>query len=136
MVADYPIFGSGLGTFRFAFLSYAPPGERWFTTAHNEYLEIIAETGIAGTLVFLAGFGGFVILIARPGRFRGRSARYLYAGMVAGLAGLLVHSAVNSNLQVPANGLLLVVFGGALLRMVVDGEPRDTHLPRAWRSDP
>ena len=37
---------------------------------------------------------------------------------LAGLAGLVVHSAVSSNLQVPANGLLVAVLGGALLALV------------------
>ncbi|MFQ5701238.1 MAG: O-antigen ligase family protein [Acidobacteriota bacterium] len=124
MIQDHPAFGTGLGTFRYAFLRYAPPGERWWTTAHNEYLEVLCDTGIVGTVVFLMGAGAFVFFVARPGRFRHRSARYLYMGLVSGIAGLLVHSAVSSNLQVPANGLLLVVLSAALLRLVVDHGPR------------
>ncbi|HZE89645.1 MAG TPA: O-antigen ligase family protein, partial [Verrucomicrobiae bacterium] len=36
MIADHPITGTGLGTFAFAFLRYAPPGGSWWNVAHNE----------------------------------------------------------------------------------------------------
>ena len=39
-------------------------------------------------------------------------------GIVAGLAGLVVHSFVSSNFQVPAIGLLLVVLSGTLVALV------------------
>jgi O-antigen ligase len=118
LVADYPVFGTGLGTFRFAFLRYAPPGRAWWTTAHNEYLELICDTGLVGGTIVLLGFLAYLLLVLRPRSMRARTTPYVYTGLVAGLAALLVHSAVSSNLQVPANGLLVAILGGALLALV------------------
>jgi len=116
---DYKAFGTGLGTFRYAFLKYAPPGGEWWTTAHNEYLELLCETGIIGAAIFLAGLAGYLFLILRPHRVGRGSGLYLYIGILTGIAGLLLHSSVSANLQTPAVGLLLVIMGAALLSLVL-----------------
>ncbi len=115
LIADHPVFGTGLGTFRYGFMRYAPPGETWWTFADNEYVELICDTGLIGGGLLLAGFMGYLLHVARPARIRGSSDRYAYTGLAAGLIALLIHSAVSSNLQMPANALLLAVLGGALL---------------------
>lgn len=119
MISENAILGTGLGTFRFSFLRYAPPGRSWWTQAHNEYLELICDTGLAGGVLLLAGVLLYLSKVPAPGVFRdtrGRD-RYVYAGLVAGIVSLLVHSAVSSNIQIPANGLLLVVLAAALLNL-------------------
>lgn len=119
LVADNRVLGTGLGAFRFSFPRYEPPGRSWWTTAHNEYLELLCDTGVVGSVLILAGLAGYVIRVMRPSLFRGGSSRYAFTGVVAGIAGLLLHSVVSSNLQVPANGLMLVVLGAALHGLVV-----------------
>lgn len=59
----YPIFGSGLETFAYSYYQYRPVAHNltseWdflYNKAHNEYLNYLATTGIAG-------FGIYVILI-------------------------------------------------------------------------
>lgn len=62
MVADYPILGVGVGNFRFNFSRYKSP-ELWELQdpwgkirqirTHNDYLNILAETGIIGFLSFV-----------------------------------------------------------------------------------
>lgn len=78
LARDYPVFGSGGGTFYTAFTRYRGPELRaYFDFAHNDYIQVLAETGIAG-LAFA------------------------------------IHSAVDFNLQIPANVLaftVLVAFG-------------------------
>jgi len=118
MIADRPLVGSGLGTFRFAFVNYAPVGSVWWTHLDNEYIELICETGALGGAIFLLGLGAFIHLVARPGRLRGNTERYAWVGIVSGMIALLFHSALSSNLQVPANGMLITILGGALLAMV------------------
>jgi O-antigen ligase len=129
MWEDFETFGTGLGTFRYAFLKYAPPGGEWWTTAHNEYLELLCETGIIGGVIFLAGTAGYLFLVLRPWAVRRGSPLYLYVGLLTGIVGLLVHSAVSANLQTPANGLLLVLMGGALLRLVLMEEQERRAVP-------
>ena len=47
MIADYPLIGSGPGTYATVFTQYQPPGilGRYFM-AHNDYLHFISETGL------------------------------------------------------------------------------------------
>ncbi|MCZ6747246.1 MAG: O-antigen ligase family protein [Acidobacteria bacterium] len=135
MAGDYLLVGTGLGSFRFAFLGYAPPGKAWWTTAHNEYLEIVCDTGLLGGLLVGAGLVLYIRRVLRPWVLSGRTAPFTFAGLVSGLTGLLIHSAVSSNLQVPANSLLLVVLAASLVTLVtreeaqMEGQKR--HLQRA-----
>ncbi len=122
MVGDYLLVGTGLGSFRFAFLGYAPPGKAWWTTAHNEYIEIVCDTGLLGGFLVGAGLVLYIRRVLRPGVLTGRTAPYTFAGLVSGLTGLLIHSAVSSNLQVPANGLLLVILAASLVTLVAREE--------------
>jgi O-antigen ligase/polysaccharide polymerase Wzy-like membrane protein len=118
LIADHLAVGTGLGTFSFAFMRYAPPGQAWWNIAHNEYVELLCDAGLAGGAIWLVGFVAWLHLVWRPAVFRGHARRYAYAGLVAGIAALLLHSAVTSNLQVPANAVVLVVLGGALMGLV------------------
>ena len=122
MVAGNPLVGTGLGTYAFGFMRSAPPGEGWWTTAHNEYLELLCDTGLVGGAIFIAGMAAWLFIILRPGRFRERSDRFAFMGLSSGILGLLLHSVVSSNLQVPANALLLVLFGGAMVSLVLISE--------------
>ncbi|MBI3448714.1 MAG: O-antigen ligase family protein [Acidobacteria bacterium] len=118
LIADHPVVGTGLGTFAFSFLRYAPPGGSWWDVAHNEYIELVCDTGVPGAVLALLGGGAWLFIVWRPGLFRDSPSRYAHAGILAGIAALLVHSCITSNLQVPANFLLLVVLGAALIRLV------------------
>src|SRR5258706_422814 len=53
LLKAYPLFGSGFGTFRTAFLKYQTAlVELDFTFAHNDYLELATEVGVVGFLIF------------------------------------------------------------------------------------
>src|SRR2546425_1100393 len=48
-VRDYPVAGTGLGTFGLGFRHYQTTTlEKYVDHAHNDYLEVAAETGVAG----------------------------------------------------------------------------------------
>jgi O-antigen ligase len=75
--------------------------------AHNDYVELLAETGVIGGLCCLL----FVVLLARSALARLKSPRNsldlaLHLGAVAACDGLLVHSLVDFNLHIPSNALL------------------------------
>jgi O-antigen ligase len=48
--------GSGLGTYGYASLVHqSEPRRSWFREAHNQYLEVLTESGLVGIVVLLAG---------------------------------------------------------------------------------
>jgi O-antigen ligase len=133
LIADYPLLGSGLGAFRFAFMPYGPPGRTWSTDAHSEYIELICETGLVGGVLFLWGFVAYVRLVANPGKLKRTSERHAYAGLVAGLAAILFHSTISPNLRLPANGLAMTIMTAALLCLVLPHERGEARTRRGLR---
>jgi len=112
IIADFPWFGSGLGTYGIAMLVYQT-GERTaiFMQAHNDYLQLWAEGGV---LISVAALLIVLVIVTRiVRRFRdGDSDPLRYwarAGAVAGLAGIATQSVVDYSLQRPGITALLVV---------------------------
>jgi len=105
---DHPLTGTGLGTLQTVF----PPYESLYdgkvvNHAHNDYLEALAETGIAGGLccvwflvVLFSGSLRRLLRISTP--FVGA----LQLSGLIGCSGFLIHNFVDFNLHIPANAML------------------------------
>ena len=122
---DHPLLGTGLGTFEMVF----PPYDSLYdgkiaNHAHNDYLEVLAETGLLGGLC-CAWFLGAVIWNSLKGMAELGSSFGSALNLTGLLAccGILVHSLVDFNLHIPANALLFFV--SAHLATV---RPQPTHL--------
>jgi O-antigen ligase len=111
MFAQRPILGWGLGNFETVY-----PQFRSFYTdllvdkAHNDYFQLLAETGLAGFAIMI----WFLVSAFRRAVPRIRNWPSEVNGAVAlsaviGMAGILVHSFVDFNLEIPANALLFYV---------------------------
>jgi len=106
IIADYPLTGSGAGTFRWIFPLYkdASFGGLFYEHAHNDYLEIASEQGIVGLVIFLVLTG---LLLHRCYRAycdrHNRLARAVGLGALIAGVSLLGHSMIDFNLQIPAN---------------------------------
>jgi O-Antigen ligase len=132
-VRDHPFLGTGLGSWLHVFRGYVVPpveGGIW-DHAHDEYLELAAETGFAG-MALAACFGLAIGYAIRRGRRGGAMAdarrerrdrslsdppewrtalgehRTLAWGIAGGVAAALVHSLVEFGLHMPANFALLM----------------------------
>jgi len=106
---DFPLFGSGLGTFASAYGAYETTSvsELRLDHAHNDYLETLAELGIIGTAL-LAGiilFIGVSAYLAWRQR-RNPQSRALALGGIVSLAGMGLHAVTDFNLRIPANMVL------------------------------
>jgi len=108
---DHPVLGTGLGTLQMVF----PPYESFYDAkvvnhAHNDYVEALAETGVAGGLCCLWFIVVLFLESVRGMKELGTSfgAALNLSGLV-GCCGLLVHSLVDFNLHIPANALLFCV---------------------------
>ena len=107
----HPIKGSGLGTLVSVYPRYETLYDGYVVQhVHNDYMEGLAETGVAGGLCGLA----FLWLLYREARKgfeteRSHFGRGLRAGAIAAVAGLLLHSFIDFNLHIPSNALLFLL---------------------------
>jgi O-antigen ligase len=112
IVGDFPIFGTGLGTFASAYSAYEKRGgsEMQLVHAHNDYLEYVAEVGVLGALILLGGILYLAVqaFLAWRNR-RSTEARGLAVGGIISLAGIGVHTFTDFNLHIPANMVLFTV---------------------------
>jgi putative inorganic carbon (hco3(-)) transporter len=88
MSLDRPLLGVGVGAFRHAWPSYAPPEATHAYVAHNVFLDVIGELGFLGLLCFLVFAGG-----ATGGAFassKDSQMGWLGRALAASMAGYLV----------------------------------------------
>lgn len=110
MLQDYPLTGTGLGSFYSSYPQYKGVDvSGFFDHSHNDYLEFATDLGLIGFLplalsVFLALRMALQALYKR----RDQLAKGVAFAATMGIISLLIHSAVDFNLQIPANALLFV----------------------------
>ena len=108
-----PWFGTGLGTWGYVQPTYGNGTPSVFY-AHNDYAQILVETGVVGGVVM----GGLLaVLIAAFVRAwkAPQAERILAAGAWSSLAAMALHSFVDWNMHVPANALLTCLVAGIAL---------------------
>ncbi len=114
LIAAYPVLGSGLGSYETALLRYksAAP-EHTVDYAHNDYLQVLAETGFVGFAAVCALIGYVFWRAGRVVRWeRERRNWWIAVGLTASLAAMALHSFVDFNLYIPANALALAWLAG------------------------
>lgn len=111
---DHPIMGTGLGTFQSVFPKYETLYDgKLVNHAHNDYVEVLAETGALGGLCCAWFLVTLFTTAIRRMRQRSNSLQgILQMGAVISCAGLLIHSFVDFNLHIPANALLFFLVSG------------------------
>ncbi len=110
LAKDFWLTGAGAATFMHVFPAYAQEDLGvLYDHAHNDYLELYAELGIIG-FVPLATFvvlGFCQSLCALQCEHRSH-VRAIGFGGCMGIISLSIHSAVDFNLQIPANAMLFM----------------------------
>jgi len=115
-IRDYPLGGTGLGTFGLVFPRYQSGrfGDRWADFLHNDALQLVCEMGVIGALILLVGLG--VVIGGTVRAIRGRRdpfARWTATGALLGVGAILLHSLFDYNLsKITANGLVCAVLLG------------------------
>lgn len=105
LVAQHPLLGSGLGTFTTVYPQVRSfPTDLFVNAAHNDYVQLIVETGFLGGLFTTA----FLFLVFRNASRQIHHAQKDWSSAVSlaaviGAIALLVHSLVDFNLEIPAN---------------------------------
>ena len=119
---DYPVFGTGGGTFYTAFTRYRGRDiDAYYDHVHNDYMQVLTETGIFGiTLAGMAVLASYVCALIALARRRDPVARGVAFSAVMGITALGIHSTADFNLQIPANALvfsILLAFGWLSLHL-------------------
>lgn len=131
-IAAYPLVGAGMGTYYPGILRYQTSGLGFaWLNAHNDYLQLLAETGVVGfgmlaTVVFLAFRRS--VRVARTAV--SHEVRMLGLACCAGLAAMLIHSLVDFNMYVPANAMVFAWIMG-IAAGLPQAETRKERHPRA-----
>ena len=111
IMGDYPYMGSGPGTFGAVYPAYKTvPDPVFYEHAHNDYVQLMAETGIVGFGLSVGTVGilfGFVIAGGRARR--NPWAKGLLLGVVTGVVAILLHGLYDFNFHIPANAFLCTV---------------------------
>lgn len=114
MIADYFLFGTGAGTYLYAYTPYEEEDLHGLLHhAHNDYLETLAEMGlIGGGSIILAAFLALGLLFWRWHQLPERDyfKRGVGLGLIAGILAILIHSLSDFNLRIPANALYFISF--------------------------
>ena len=107
--------------------------------AHNDYLQLRAEYGIAGIALFFlflllhlrAGFRSFGKLISSDAMLMNNQSDRLALciGSFAGLAAYLVHSLVDFNMQMPLNAFMMAAIFSVMANPGSPQEERGTGVP-------
>jgi O-antigen ligase len=123
-VKEFPLFGSGLGTFVYIFPMYRTLHiEGLATHAENDFLQLASETGLIGLGLLSILF--FYLLYKAISGIRSIShhapERYIGIGGLVGILGLMFHSLVERNIQVPANAFLYTLLWAIVLKVSVRG---------------
>ena len=108
---EYPWLGSGGGTFYVTFPKHRPKEiNAYFDFAHNDYIQILTETGVAG-LALLGLVVALTLLVALRTQYERSDplSRGVAFAVTMGIISLMIHSWVDFNLQIPSNALTFSV---------------------------
>jgi O-antigen ligase len=132
---DHPVLGTGLGTLQQVY----PPYETLYdgkivNHSHNDYLEVLAETGALGGIccAWFIGtlfFGGLRFLQSENDSF----ANTLRLCGWTACWGLMVHSVVDFNLRIPGNLLLFLLMSLLATAEIQQSAPVRSHGNRPAR---
>lgn len=111
MFLQKPVFGWGLGTFPVVYPQFRTFYTNFFVNqAHNDYLQLLVEMGVLGfaTMIWFV-VTVYTTALKKIGNWTGDIGGAVALACVLGFTGILIHSALDFNLQVPANAALFYV---------------------------
>jgi O-antigen ligase len=118
MFADFPVFGTGLGTFKYAYFLYGKE-TGWVDHAHNEYVENLADMGALAFIVFFALLAVLVFSLLRMWIARRHpEVKPAVLGVLTAIFAAFFHSFFDFSLRIPANAFLFLLLLALGLKLV------------------
>ena len=111
MIKDRPILGSGFGTFPVNFPRFTLfDGHLTAEAAHNDYLQVLCDTGIIGAIIATVILAVYAVNIKRALWSRAGYLGGIQLGTLGGIVAILIHSLFDFNLQIYSVALTFSVF--------------------------
>ena len=110
IIRDYPVTGTGGGTFYTALPNYHNGSwQGFYDLAHNDFLQFPLEFGLpAFAVLALLVLIAFLQAMSAMKQRKSRLMSGLGFGAFMGMLAIMIHSSVDFNLQIPANAALFV----------------------------
>ncbi len=126
-IKDFPVFGSGLGTFKEIYPAYKTlDAAVTVNFTHNDYLQLTLETGIFGICVLLAALFLFFksTLSKLKILYQSHDKFYFFVklGCLTGITSMLIHSLGDFNLHIPSNAVYFSILFGIIASKDVSSE--------------
>lgn len=131
MIRENPVFGIGLGAYETAYPKYSSKDEPLIVDrAHNDYLQVLSDTGLIGGVMGIGFLAAFVYGVTRIMRINDRVLGAIAIGSAAAIFSLLIHSVFDFNLQLPSTALLFLILNAVLYQIVSStGVPKKAGAP-------
>jgi len=118
MAGDFPVFGTGLGTFKYAYFLYGKQAA-WVNHAHNDYVENLADMGALAFIAFFVLLALLVFSLLRMWAARRHpEIKPVVLGVLTALFAAAFHSFFDFSLRVPANAFLFITLLALGLKLV------------------
>jgi O-antigen ligase len=109
---ENPILGTGAGSYKYVYPHYKSDdvtSASLYDHAHNDYLQFLAEFGVLAFLFLAASVLQSFYWAVQAMRSRRRPiSQGLGFGSAMGIIAIMIHSAVDFNLQIPANAFMFI----------------------------
>ncbi len=114
IVDEFPLVGTGLGTFSDIYPKYQPQFiDQFLEHTHNDWLELAIETGFIGLLIFVCGMVAYFFHFVRLWLKRDDSFPIgIGLGVMGATAAMSFHNLVDFNFHIPANAFMYSVILG------------------------
>ena len=132
MIRDFPLLGVGLGAWSDLFPRYQRPSasETFYREAHNDYVQLFAETGLIGFMLLGLGLIQCARMVLGAFNQMAVNLRSLLVASSAALALMLLHELCDFSLRIPANAVLFTVMLGVTVRLAAMTLPRQRPVDR------
>ncbi len=127
MIADYPWFGTGLGTFAWNYPAYRSSNiSMWgvWDRAHSTPLELASDLGLPLAGLIILAWLGVLVVLSRGVLTRRRDLVVPVAALTVAILAL-AHSAIDFSLQVPGYSILVFSLMGAGLAQSFSSNNKD-----------
>jgi len=113
MFPHFPLLGAGFNAFGTAYLPFQTLSKyEWWGEAHNEYLQVLLDTGLVGSVLA----GALLVRLLGGAARSAVAAGPLEAGLLASLAAMCAHNVVDFNWQIAANAATFAAVAALALR--------------------